>query len=159
MQPHIEVSERETTGCPDCSGQRVVYTGEVVRDDALMGVFSASLYDHPGNPEVFIDLTLGTWEPDGYCADHVTFGSRTGAVEEHPHIASTLVTGAEVFADDPMFGVKLTREQALKHPRLDEFWRLNDEILELPEVVRLLTGRRKLPRWPSRPLLSWPRSD
>lgn len=153
MQPRLDVYERETTSCPDCGGQRVTCSGDVIGDGSMLGVFWAFLYDHPGNPEVFIDVTLGTWEPEGYSADHVTFGSRTGAVEEHPHFASSLVTGAELAGDDPMFGMKLTREEALAHPRLEEFWRVNDEILELPEVVRLFTGRPAPRRWPWRPLL------
>jgi hypothetical protein len=97
----------------------------LVTPDGRIGACSPNfwtfLYDHPGNPKVFIDVTLGTWEPEGYSADHVTFGSRTGAVEEHP--------------------------------RLEEFWRVNDEILELPEAVRLFTGRQPPRRWPWRPLL------
>src|SRR5689334_12371504 len=65
VQPQLDIWERQTTICPDCRGKRVVYTGEAVADDATVAVFWAFLYDHPGNPEVFIDATFGTWGVDG----------------------------------------------------------------------------------------------
>ena len=122
MQPDIEVWKRQTTRCSDCGGRRVVYTGEALADGGTLAVFWAFLYDHPGNPEVLIDATFGTWGIEGYTADHETFGARTGAVDGGTDVASTLVTGAELADDDPRYGVKLTRELALAHPRLNQFW-------------------------------------
>jgi hypothetical protein len=94
VNPGLEVYGRQTSVCEDCGGERVIYTGEVGVRTSTLAVFWAFLYDHPGNREVFIDATFGTWGVDGFSEDHVTFGSRTGPVEEHPHIASSLVTGA-----------------------------------------------------------------
>lgn len=147
MQPQIEVWKRRTTRCPDCGGRRVVYTGEAIAAGGTLAVFWAFLYDHPGNPEVFIDATFGTWGVEGYTADHATFGARTGAVEGESDVASTLVTGAELGGDDPRYGVKLTREQALAHPRLNQFWQVNDAILQLDEIQRLMSGLPRARRW------------
>lgn len=150
MQTRLEVWDRQTTACPDCGGTRVIYTGEAVSGDTTLAVFWAFLYDHPGNPEVYIDATFGTWGIEGQTQDHVTFGARTGAVEEHPHVASSLVTGGEFADDDPRFGAKLTREQALDHPLHDDFWAVNDAILQIDEIQRLLAGRPRRRRWPWR---------
>ncbi len=142
VNPELEVYARQTSVCGDCGGERVTYTGEVGDRESTLAVFWAHLYDHPGNREVFIDATFGTWGVDGYSEDHVTFGSRTGPVEEHPHIASSLVRGGEFASDDPNFGKKLTREQALVHPRIDEFWLVNDMVLtEIPEVGEFVSVR------------------
>lgn len=124
-----------------------MYTGEALADGGTLAVFWAFLYDHPGNPEVFIDATFGTWGVEGYTADHETFGSRTGAVEGQANVASTLVTGAELGADDPRFGVKLSRDQALEHPQLSQFWQINDAVLELDEIQRLMSGQPRRRGW------------
>ena len=139
----MEIWDRDVTDCPDCGGERIVFTGEVGTSASTTAVFGAFLYDHPGNPEVYIDATLGTFGGDGPAAnaDHATFGSRTGYLDENPHFGSTLVTGGEMAPDDPFFGVKLAREQALTHPRLDDFWVVNDIILGgIEEVARLFNG-------------------
>ena len=145
----LEIYGRQTSACEDCGGERVIYTGEVRGQESTLAVFWAFLYDHLGDREVFIDATFGTWGEAESSDDHVTFGSRTGQVEQHPHIASSLVTGAESADDDPRYGQKLTREQALVHPRVDEFWMLNDmvltEVAEVREFMALVPARR---RWP-----------
>ena len=148
MKLQLDVWQRQTTRCTGCGGKRVVYTGEAVADGSAHAVFWAYLYDHPGNPEVFIDAAFGTWGVDSDTRDHETFGSRTGKLEDHPHIASSLVTGAKNAPEDPQFGVKLTREQALVHPLLETFWAVNDAILELDEIQGLLAGRPPRRRWP-----------
>jgi hypothetical protein len=141
VRPEIEVWKRQTTRCTDCGGKRVVYTGEAVAEGRTLAVFWAFLYDHPGNPEVFIDATFGTWGIEGYTADHVTFGARTGKVEGQSTVASSLVAGAELGPDDPRYGVKLSRDQAMAHPGLALFWEVNDAVLELDEVAKLLAGQ------------------
>lgn len=125
----------------------MVYTGEAVADGDTLAVFWAFLYDHPGNPEVYIDATFGTWAVEGYTADHETFGSRTGAVEGLPSPATSLVTGAELAPDDPRLGVKLTRDQALAHERLEQFWAVNDAILQIDEIMALFDWAPKRRRW------------
>jgi hypothetical protein len=67
--------------------------GAALLGDRTIAVFWAFLYDHPGNSEVLIDAILDTWDDEENTEDHETFGSRTGRVDEHPHIASSLVTG------------------------------------------------------------------
>ncbi len=54
-------------------------------------------------------------------------------------------------SDDPRFGVKLTREQALENPRPDTFWQINDTIREIPEIQSLFLRKHRKRIWP------WPR--
>lgn len=147
MQPLIHVWKRQTTTCADCGGTRVVYTGEAASDGTTLAVFWAFLYNHPGNPEVYVDATFGTWGVEGFTADHETFGARTGAIEGLPSPASSLVTGAALGPDDPQHGTKLTRDQALEHPRLDQFWAVNDAVLQIDEITALLSGASRRRRW------------
>ena len=138
----LEVWNRDVRTCPDCAGDRVIYTGEVGTDSTTVAVFGAFLYDHPGDPEVYIDATFGTFGSDETAyADHVTFGSRTGALDEPPHFGCTLVTGGAMGQDEPFFGRRLTREEALAHPGLREFWSVNDVILSgIDEIGLLFNG-------------------
>jgi hypothetical protein len=145
VELNLEVWSRDARTCPDCAGDRVIYTGEIGTDEATVAVFGAFLYDHPGNPEVYVDATFGTFGSDDEAAyaDHVTFGSRTGSLDEHPHFGCTLVTGGEMAPEAAFFGHRLTREEALAHPRLQEFWSVNDVILAgVDEIGRLFNGER-----------------
>jgi len=144
----LDVWGRQVTNCPDCGGKRVIHHCAALLGGVDIAMFWAFLYEYPGNPEVFIDAILGTWNDEVDHADHETFGSRTGRVERHPDIASSLVTGGEMASDDPRFGVKLTRQQALENPQLDTFWQINDIILEIPEIQSLFFRKSRKRIWP-----------
>lgn len=46
-----------------------------------------------------------------------------------------LVSAAAAFADSSTFGHKLTRDEALAHPMIDEFWAVVDHVLTKDVVV------------------------
>ncbi len=120
--------------CDHCEQAFQRVTGYVYRGGDAHAVYFASCYHH-GCHEVFIDVVFSpTWE-DG-ADDHVTFGCRVGPIEGQDHPGASLMTGAEAFADGPLFGRKLSREQALSHPLLPDFWSLVDHVLVNDEVVR-----------------------
>ncbi|MEV6782002.1 hypothetical protein [Streptomyces sp. NPDC051098] len=50
--------------------------------------------------------------------------------------ASTLVTAGLALPDGPLFGLKLDRAAVLQHPRLNEFWKVSDFILEKDPLAR-----------------------
>jgi hypothetical protein len=140
MDLQVVVYSRQVTRCADCGGKRVVYTGEAGDEERVRAVFWAFLYNHDVR-EVFIDATLGTWGDESFNADHVTFGSRTGPLGEDGEVVCSLVTGGAMAADDPLLGAKLTREAALGHELLGEFWEVNDAVLsQIPEVERHASG-------------------
>ena len=47
-----------------------------------------------------------------------------------------MTTAAAAFADTPLFGLKLSREPALTHPLVHEFWALVDYVLVNDPLVR-----------------------
>lgn len=99
-----------------------------------VAVYYTSCYHHNGVHEVWIDAILGTWGSDDF-TDHVTFGCRVGPVEGSAYPAATLVDGGAVTPDGPIFGLKLSREAGLQHPRLGDLWNLVDHVLEHDPVV------------------------
>lgn len=134
-------------GCCNTPADRTwanVYDG-----DAALAVYYASCYHHRGVHEAWIDAILGTWGHNRF-DDHITFGCRVGPVENSPAPAATLVDGGAAAPDSPVFGQKLSREEGLNHPRLVQFWRVVDTILEHDEIVRrhlygTRTGRQLAP--------------
>ncbi|WP_018801936.1 hypothetical protein [Salinispora arenicola] len=52
-----------------------------------------------------------------------------------PLPAATAVDAASAAPDGPLFGQKLSCEQALAHPRINDFWQVMDFIVETEPLV------------------------
>jgi hypothetical protein len=122
----------QTRTCECCGAERQVVTGWVNDDDEAVAAYIASCYPHDG--ELWLDVILGSWG-DETNDDHVTFGCRVGAVEGQPTPACTLVPAASVGPPSPIYGEKLDREQALRHPWLGLFWDIVDLVLTADSTV------------------------
>jgi hypothetical protein len=108
----------------------------VTRDRQPYAVFFASCYDHgAGARESWIDVVFGTWGGGSEYTDHVTFGCRFGPVAESDRPAATAVDAASVAPDNALFGEKLSRDAALRHDRLADFWEMVDFITESDPLV------------------------
>ncbi len=131
IEPGARVSEH---ACPECGEPFQRVTGYIHRDSDAYAVYYASCYHHNGH-EAWIDVIFSeTWEV--HVDDHETFGCRVGPIEGQRDPAASLVTGGGAFRDSALFGHKLTRDEALAHPRLAEFWAVVDHILTNDQVVR-----------------------
>ena len=113
------------------------------RDGGTHAAYFANCYHHTDQPhEVWIDVILGTWGTDDP-GDHVTFGCRVGPVADSPQPAATLVPACLDGSAGPIHGAVLSREDALSHPRLPEFWAAVDFVLANdPTVNAHLYGPR-----------------
>lgn len=107
-------------------------------DGAAYAVYFANCYHHKDKDhDAWIDVIFGTWGAGAeQWGDHVSFACRVGPVAGQNTPASTLVTAGLAHPDGPLFGTKLDREAALQHPRLSEFWKVSDFILEHDPLVR-----------------------
>ena len=127
-----DVSQRT---CEQCGSGYTLIKGFIYRAEAPHGVYFAACHDHDGVREAWIDIILGTFgESDS--DDHVTFGARVGPVAGQSEPGASLVDAAAPYGDKEIFGMKLSREAALRHQRLDEFWTLIDFILLEDGIVR-----------------------
>lgn len=83
---------------------------------------------HASANEVHISVVFDDWsDAEGKpSADRVTFSCRYG----YDVIGQELPAFTLVQEDrrEPLFGKRLTREEALKHPLIKDFWRVVDEI-------------------------------
>lgn len=120
--------------CDHCSQPFQRVHGYVYRNGDAHAVYIASCYHHDGH-EVFVDAVFSpTWKDEA--DDHITFGCRVGPVAGQPDPGASLTSAATAFSDRPLFGRKLTREDALDHPLLGDFWALVDHVLVHDPVVR-----------------------
>ncbi|RMI29458.1 hypothetical protein EBN03_25590 [Nocardia stercoris] len=101
----------------------------VSRDGSTHAAYYANSYHHIGQPhETWIDVILGTWGQSQF-DDHVTFGCRVGPTTNSAEPGATLVQACLDGSGGPMHGTLLSREAALTHPRLQDFWSVVDFVL------------------------------
>ena len=129
-------SERsvETKSCDGCGRGYVLAKGFIYADGEPHAAYFAALHDH-GVAEAWIDVIVGTFG-SGDFSDHVTFGCRVGAVEGQKEPAATVVPAAAPYGTSPLFGRKLSRDEALAHTWVQAFWAVVDFVLVEDPVVR-----------------------
>jgi hypothetical protein len=117
----------ELKSCAACGRGYTLIKSFILDDGDAHAVLFAALHDH-GEREAWLDVVLGTFGSDVF-ADHVTFGCRVGPVHGQSEPAATAVPAAAPYGDAPIFGCKLSRDEALAHARIAEFWRVVDFVL------------------------------
>ncbi len=124
----------QTLMCDQCGAYYEKVTGFVYEDGDALAVYYAACHNHGGQHEAWIDVIFGDWGTDD-SSKNVTFGCRVGPVANSDEPAATLVPAAAVYGDSPIFGHKLTREEALTHQLLADNWRVVDYILVTDATV------------------------
>lgn len=131
IEPGAEVKD---LACDHCGEPSRRVTGFIHQNGQAHAIYFASCYHHGGH-EAWIDVVFSpTWADD--MDDRLTFGCRVGPIDGYSGPQSSLATGGAAFSQSRTFGQKLTRDEALKHPRLPEFWAVVDHVLTHDQVVR-----------------------
>jgi hypothetical protein len=120
--------------CRNCGAEYSLVSGYLHRNGTAHAVFFAACHTHDAMREVWIDVIIEA--ADGSADGRATFGCRVGPVEGQQGPAASLVTAAEPYGNDPEWGTKLSREEALADPRLPEFWNAVDFILVNDPTIR-----------------------
>lgn len=123
-----EEPDRQERVCAECRQAHRLIRSFIKRGDAANAIAFTALHRHGGQSEAWIDVILGTLGEDT-SDDHITFGCRVGPVVGQSEPAATLVAAAIPYSDRPIWGRKLSREEALVHPRLAEYWEVVDFLL------------------------------
>ena len=106
--------------CPDCGEKHDGVTGYVLNGGAAFAVYFADWYPHEN--EAWVEVILGSFAEPDY-ADDVTMGCRYGYVDGQAEPAASLFTPTRTGA---IFGRILDRAEAMKSPRIGDFWALTD---------------------------------
>jgi hypothetical protein len=134
-------SESRIVECAHCHRQvRRVMRYITIDHSSTFGICFASLHEGKESKEGWLDVILGMFG-EGGSNDHVTFGCRVTAASGSTGPMIVAVDAASAFAYQPVMGQRLTREQALSHARLGDFWAIVDLMVLLdPEVHGHLYG-------------------
>jgi hypothetical protein len=125
----------ETT-CECCGAVRSVVRSFVGDDQMTTATVIAYCYPPHLNDagEIWVDAILGTWGDD-QVEDHVTFGCRFGPLANGEESTCSLTDAAQFDDPRPIYGERLTREQALVHPRLGDFWSIVDVVFTTDPTI------------------------
>jgi hypothetical protein len=124
----------EERRCDHCGRSYLLIRAFITRDGDAYAIVFAACHVHDGEREAWIDVILGTFSSDD-ASDHVTFGARVGPVAGQADPAATAVPAAAAYSQSQFWGIKLSRDEALAHPRIDEFWEIVDYVLLTEPVV------------------------
>jgi hypothetical protein len=132
----LETGERHVSSetCDTCGVAYDLVRGFVYRDGDAYAVYVAACHGHSEH-EAFLDVVLGTWGDDDV-NDRVTFSARVR------HEGATAIDApAAAAGESDVFGTKLTRDEALAHPKLSELWDVVDHVVvEDPGVAAVVYG-------------------
>lgn len=120
--------------CSDCGAEYVLVKSFLLDDVGPYAISFSALHWH-GAAEAWIDVIFGGFEGEAADDDRTTFGCRVGRVEGSDEPAATAVGTAVPYSDGPVFGHKLSRDEALEHPRIADFWHVVDFLLEHEPAV------------------------
>jgi hypothetical protein len=120
--------DRQDEVCAQCGRTYRLIKSFVTRGGDAHAIAITALHRHDNQSEAWIDVILGTFGENS-SDDHITFGCRVGPVVGQAEPAATLVTAAIPYADSPVWGRKLSREEALVHLRLSDCWEVVDFLL------------------------------
>jgi hypothetical protein len=115
--------------CPNCKSRYLHMQRYVLNSGDAHAIVFIQAHRRTTDPELFITAILGDWSTPDSDAGRVTFSCRFGSVEGHAVPACTLIDVPDSF-DSPITGKRLSREEGLKDPRINEFWSLVDFLLE-----------------------------
>ena len=127
--------------CRQCATPFAQAIGFVLADGSAHAVYYAGLHHHDGLHDAWLDVILGSWperDDELYPPDHVTFSCRVGPGAAAPDPYASLIAAPATASgrNQALFGRRLTRDEALAHPWLDEFWRVVDFVVLESQPVR-----------------------
>lgn len=115
--------------CHDCGAEFLLVKSFVLDEEGPHAIAFTALHHHE-DFEAWMDVIFGSFEGDASQDKRITFGCRVGHVEGSQEPAATAVQAAIPYQGSPSFGHKLSRDEALAHPRLPDFWGVVDFLLE-----------------------------
>lgn len=127
--------------CTCCGKTYVVVDHFILKDGYTHAIAKSALHHHGGDHEAWIDVIFGPFGDDS-TAQRVSFGCRVGPIEGNAEPAATAVDAAQPYPDSPVWGHKLSREEALQHDSLARFWSVVDWLLTTDPTIHGHVYRR-----------------
>ena len=130
----IEFEEPSVFTCDCCGGTTSRLTRFVYQDDDAFAVYYALFSRLHRDDGIVGIVSLGDWCEDDIPASRVAFAFRLWESEDNFSVTITDANESE-WADVEILGRKLTREEALGHPWIEDVFHITDHMTdEDPEI-------------------------
>jgi hypothetical protein len=129
----IDFEEPSYSACPCCQAKITNLTRFVTRDERAFAVYYATFSDGPAHDEVQVLAGFGDWSEDAPPGLRTAFAFKIWPRETD--FVTTILDAKDSNWDTEVLGRILSREDALKHPWLDEVYKLSDHIVRCDEPI------------------------
>lgn len=131
----IEFEEPSTFTCECCQGTTTRLTRFVYQDEDAFGVYYAVFSDKHRHDGVVGIVSLGEWGEDEIPASRVAFSFRLWEGEDNYNVMISDANESE-WSDVEILGRKLTREEALDHPWIEDVYLITDHMCDKDAEIR-----------------------
>ena len=139
-----DIREQE---CSCCGTTFVVVDHFILMNGRTHAIAKSALHHHGEEHEAWIDVIFGPFG-DEATVERVSFGCRVGPTAGAGEPAATVVDAAQPYPDSPLWGHKLSREEALQQDSLAQFWGVVDWLLSTDPTVHGHVYRRDTSKSP-----------
>ena len=127
--------------CSCCGTTYTVVDHFILLDGHSHAIAKSALHHHSGDHEAWIDVIFGPFGDDT-TEERVSFGCRVGPIAGSTEPAATVVDAAQPYPDAPLWGHKLSREEALQQDSIAQFWGVVDWLLTTDPTIHGHVYRR-----------------
>ncbi|MBC7853535.1 MAG: hypothetical protein IAF94_08875 [Pirellulaceae bacterium] len=125
----IEFEPPSTSACECCGGQNTRLTRYVTRDGNAYAVYFAMFSELHDLQHVSVLISMGDWDEEASPSARCAFYLRIRSTQEAFQVG-VYDSEQSPWGEVEIFGPTLSREEALKHPRLKEVFVITDLIVE-----------------------------
>jgi hypothetical protein len=137
----IEFDQPEINECQCCGAEQEILTRFVARDGAPFAIYKAVLTKGGHEPRADVVIGIGDWTRRAGSGSRSAFFCHIWADEDRYNV--NIVDAAQsAWASSDLFGVRLDRNQALKHPALPALFELSDHIVQADAALANYLDRK-----------------
>jgi hypothetical protein len=130
----IEMTEPHVSHCDCCGGTTTTLVRFVHKDGDAHAVYYAAFTEKHPDRGVTSLVSIGPWGEGSDPADRSAFALHLWQNEDNFNV-SVVEGSTSLWADKPILGTMLTREEALQHPLLSEVFHITDHMFTDDELL------------------------
>jgi len=136
----IELTEPKKSICECCNKETTSLTRFVYKDNDAFAIYYAAFSENHLEDGVVGIVSLGDWGYDEISPNRVAFAFRLWQ-DENKHKVTITDANESSWRDVKIIGRKLTREEALNHPWIEDVFHITDHmVIDDSEIKTFLEG-------------------
>lgn len=136
----IELIEPKKSICECCNKETTSLTRFVYKEEEAFAVYYAAFSENHFEDGVIGIVSLGDWGDDEVSPNRVGFAF-TLWQDENNHNVRIIDANESPWRNAEIIGKKLTREEALSHPWIEDVFHITDHmVIDDDEIKRFLEG-------------------